>query len=208
MPDVSQRQVGAQFDILDKAVASRYYELNSRQTIARQTYNAFLTDYHQLESYARANSNVPYVARQWLAEEPRYKNVFASLQSRIVESPVRVPYTPALYNSDISISSTSSCKPCCGGGGLAALPGTNYIPGTTTVNQRPGSGTVITSNMPQFPSLGDMLRGLFGVNKPQEVPNIEYPNSPLINESGIFTSIITALIVGAVLYIIHRATKK
>lgn len=207
MPSVQERQIGSNFDILDKAVAGRFFELNSRPTIARQTYNEWLTEYNQLAAYARNNSNVAYVARQWAAEEPRYRGTFATLQAKIVDTPL-VKYTPSLYNSDISIKSGG----CCGCGSdnqLPTLPGTNYTPGTTNIPQRPGT-TIAVSTGSGFPSLGDLLRDLFGTPKAAEVPmiNAPYPDSQLINESGIFSGIITALIVGAILYVIHRATMK
>lgn len=200
--DALVQNTGAQFDIFDKAVANRAHELMARQFIYRQDYDSFKTDYNQLANFARRNSDVAYVARQWADEEPRYRWVDSALQQKIRSG------NPANYDTRISISSTNlgCCDGCSGDSKIPILPyspvgnyGTGYIP---TTGRAGGSQLVYNSAAPT--SLGDMFRDLFG-RKAQ--PTITGNDSQLIDESGIFTGIITALIIGAIFYVIHLITK-
>src|SRR5260370_31338708 len=94
---------GLQFDILDKAVASRGYDLLARTFIYRQDYDSWLRDYNQLASYGENNSDNPYVACQWAAEKPRYANAPSALYAKI-----RVA-NPSNYYTAIYINICSDC---------------------------------------------------------------------------------------------------
>lgn len=191
---------GRQFDILDKAVAARATELYNRQYIARQDYDSWTRDYNQLKSYALANSDNSYVARQWRDEEPRYANVPNWLQGKI-----RVANT-SNYDTSISVSGKNSS---CGCG--SQIPKFDFTPSTYV----PGNGGQIPSRggssytFAGFPgSLGDNARNLFS---PNSVPFFNTPDSgqnKLVKESDILTGIIVALVVGALLWGIHFVTKK
>ncbi len=205
MPSTEERNIGAQFDLLDKALAARSHELLNRSFIYRQDLDSWWTSYNQLEGYANRFSNVGYVARQWRDEKPRYAWVPDALASKVRTA------NPANYDTTISISGSS--KGCCGcGGGGTEVPQLPYAPvgsygaGYTSDLPVRGGTSLFFGGNTSIPSLGDALRDLFG-QKPQPTMTGDYPDSKLIDESGVFTGILTAIIVGAIFYVIHLVTK-
>src|SRR5574341_300152 len=189
------KQRGAQFDILDKALASRLHELLSRDFIYRQDYDHWMTGYNQLAAYARENSDVTYVARQWAMEQKNYQGWPERLAAKIRTA------NPVNYDTTISTSGKSGCDDCWGGSKIPQLPYQGV--GGITINSTP--------MLPRTPtplgggSLGDSIRGLF--NPP---PFFEPPQPPLIQKvkNDTVTGIIVALIVGGILWGVHYLSKK
>lgn len=211
---------GTTFVTLDKAVAGRAQELLARQRLTKYDVQEWLTDYNQLKRFAEANAGDSYVARGWREEEPRYANVVKSMQAKITGetwtptlalTQSRPQYTPRLYDFGMNLNRSNGNGCGCGGGG-SNVPLNNY--GGSTVQPVPSRVTPqlnILSTGNAFPSIGDMLRDLFGVKPtPAVAPVIDasYPDSQLIDQKEIVTGIITAVIVGGVLYVVHRATQK
>jgi hypothetical protein len=196
----AERLIGAQFDILDKAVADRTYYLLNKQFIYPQEYDSWRTSYSQLATFARQYSGVPYVQSQWAMEAPRYAYVPRALEQKIRTA------NPDNYDTRVSVSSgTSSCG--CG----TNVPALAYSPigfSGGSGGFTPGrGGTTIFSESTQPLSLGDMFRDLFS-NK--DIPSIEgeYPESKFIDQSDILKNIITAVVVAGILYLVHRFTMK
>lgn len=197
---------GAQFDILDKAVAARARELLSRDSVSIQDVQEWQTDYAQLAAYGRNNSDVPYVARQWKDEEPRYANVVSWLMQK-VKAPVA--YTPRLYDARIPISGYDGCCGCSDSNQqLPTLPPIdmrgNYGGGVPT-----RAGTIF--NVPG--TVGDGIKNfLFPTAGQFQAPQIplqqEQQQTKLIDPGWISNSVIAAIVIGAVFFVIHYVTKK
>lgn len=197
-----------QFVALDRGVAARYQDLIARASITTYDYNSWMRDYRQLENFAMANSGDKRVARGWAEEQPRYANASRFLQARISDRPA-FNYTPSLYDTRVRVANSDCCGSDCGSNQLAAPPLTSYTPGAAPIFPNRGGTTIFGGDtVTTSPSLGDLLKGLLGMGK--EVPSIDtpYPDSPLLNQVDIFSGIITALIVGGILWFIHKATKK
>lgn len=181
---------GAQFDILDKAVAARFWELYNRPNgIYRQDVDTWRTDYNQLEAYARANSDVPYVARQWRDEEPRYSRAVEFLLTKVRAA------NPSNYDTTIRIHSGGSC-------GGTKIPQLNYTP-----MQIPGSNYApVAGRPPTILSLGDGVRNNFSGGT---LPFFDSPSgfSKEIAKDSM-TGIIVAIVVGAIFWIVHSLSKK
>lgn len=193
----NDKQRGAQFDILDKALASRLHELLARPYIARQDYDFWMTGYRQLEAYARENSDVAYVRSQWEMEQRNYQGWPERLLAKVRTA------NPINYDTSISVSGRGACSssnipqlpysplaiPPSTYGGMPSRGGTNLFFGDTFAPQ----------------TIGDGLRGLFN---PSDIP---FLNPPTITEEikrDTLTGIIVALVVGAVLWGIHSLRKK
>jgi hypothetical protein len=194
-----------QFVSLDRAVSSRYFELVARSCIASQDVDHWLTDYNQLQRFAEQNAGDARIRQGWSEEKPRYVNSQTNLKAKVCErTPIySVPYTPRLYDTSMRVGG------CGGGSGITQPTMTDY--GTTSAPMAPRTPNTINVQGGNYsiPSLGDALKSLLGI-KPIEAPSIngEYPDSPLVDQSEIVTGVITAIVIGAVMYIIHRATKK
>lgn len=196
MPSVTEKAAGRQYDILDKATANRAIELMQRSSIYRQDFDSFITSYNQLDAYARNNSN-SYIAPRWADEIKRYNQVIPILQSKVRTA------DPSNYITSISISGqdpkgVACCNSCTGGG---YTPG-NYGGGGDTILPGRGSNIFVGGNT-QLPSLGDAFRNLFN---PQQEPFLD--NEGLVHGSDIFSNVLTALIVGVILYVIHYVITK
>lgn len=192
----SDKAVGAQFDILDKALAARLHELLARPFIARQDYDAWMTGFNQLRNYANANSNVAYVASQWEMEQRNYQGWPERLLSKVrIANPV---------NYDTSISVRGNRGDC----GCSSIPQLPYSPlqipaGNAGMIPTRGGSTIFLGG--GTPSLGDSARGFF-----DPISSIDLPMPPLLQEikKDTMTGIIVALVVGAILFGIHHLNKK
>lgn len=200
MPTLAEQQ----FVSLDRAVSARYFDLVGRSSIAQQDLDSWWRDYQQLERFAESNSGDARIRQGWSEEKPRYANSYSNLQAKVKPSePFRPRYTPALYNTSIRVGGSS-----CGGKSGITQPTLNEYKGGdfTPVSPRQGTTVNVAPSSYQLPSFGDALRSLFGI-KPIDAPTIDYPDSPLLDQREITTGVITAIVVGAILYVIHRATK-
>lgn len=195
---VQERQLVAMI----QGTANRFHELYARPYISRQDYDSWVRDYNQVENFARQNSGDKRIYQHWYNEEkPRFARSAEFLQSKIRTA------NPANYNTAVSISGGGDCCEC----GSSKIPQLPYAPvgnygggGSGSILPRGGSGVNIFSDSPDI-SIGDMFRDLFGTGGN---PNTgEYPDSKLIDQSGIVSGIITALVVGGILWILHSVTK-
>lgn len=205
MPSPSDRATGAQFDVIDKAVAARARELLSRQSLTLQDVQEWQTDYNQLASFGRLNSSVEYVARQWRDEEPRYANVVQYMMQKVTQP---VKYTPRLYNENLSLSGN-----CCGCS--SEKDGTQLTDkggGGNTIIAPRGSTPFSGTSFPA-PSVGDAIKNFFGlpdvghygtpqISAPQSLGNDPIPTSNLLQY------ILFAGLLAVVLYAVWKVSKK
>lgn len=195
---------GSQFDILDKAVAARAYELYARDWIYREDYDEWNTLYNQLQTFAQRNSNDSYVRSQWAAEEPRYVNA-----PKLLASKIRIA-NPQNYDNAISISGGCGC-----GSKLTPITNSpvNFGPlghdgGLLQRGAIPTRGNQFIFGWPSG-SIGDAARNLFN---PTGVPYITPPSGikQLAENVGhdTLTGILVAITLGVVLWTVHYMTKK
>lgn len=186
---------GKYFDILDKALASRGYELYARPWIARQDYDEWMADYGRLQTFAESNSDNSYVRNQWRDEKPRYVNAPAQLLAK-----VRIA-NPANYDTTIHASSDCGCS------NIPQLP---YSPlSITPGSYGDGAGRSGSNYFFGNPgSLGDNLRTLFSPSSLPFFPNPTDNGNKLIDRSEVASGVLVALIVGAILWAVHYFTKK
>lgn len=192
MPSAQEKLIGAQFDAMDKGVARRATDLMGRQTIAKQTYDEWITDLTQLSDFANQYGAVAYVNKQWTAEIPRYQQIDALISSRVVIA------NPTNYDNRIPITSGGGIGGCGCGDSLNTTP---YQPGNYG---GPGlGGSMYFGGDTLFnPSLGDAIRG-------GQLPYEPFPlPSPLIDKKQVFTQIFIAILIGASLWGFHHLTKK
>lgn len=192
---------GKQFDILDKSLAARGYELLARPWIYRQDYDHWMTSYNQLEKYAEENSDNSYVASQWRDEKPRYANAPSWLLAKVRTA------NPANYNTAISISRRTSCG--CNENCGTKIPQLPYSP----LSIGPGNyGTSAGRGGTNLffgggPSVGDGLRNFFSPSNLPFFPNPQ-DDGKLVDKKEITNGIIVALVVGVILWLVHYLTKK
>lgn len=192
MPSNQERLIGAQFDDLDKGVARRGADLLSRSTIAKQTYDEWITDLNQLADFASQYGGVSYVSSKWSAELPRYQQVDAAMQSRIVVA------NPNNYNPTVSISGGGCCDDC----GKTKIPTLPYTPLGNYGSNGLGSTFFGGDTLFGTPSLGDGLRA--NMIPFQQLPS----NPPLVDKSNFITSLLVAVVFTGILWGVHYATKK
>lgn len=200
MPSSQERLAGAQFDVLDKAVAARAADLMKRQTIPRQTYDEWVTDLTQLSTFANQYSEVAYVAKQWTSEIPRYQQIDNVLSQRITIA------NPANYNPVISVSGGGCCDGCSG----SRIPTLPYSPvgnyGGPSLGGTPlrGSSSIFLGGDTVFnPSVGDLIR-----SNANPIPFQQLPDAPLIDKSSFATQVLVAVVIGLGLWVLHTVTKK
>jgi hypothetical protein len=216
---LADKNTGAQYDILDIAVANRLRDLASRQHITVYDYREFQTDYNQLVNFATMHSDVKYIREKWSTEEPRYAGWPERLRGKIVDEestdylsimPTRKIADPRNYDFTLSLSGGSNngnfpCGPCCGGSDSGK--GIDYKnPNPDKIAPRGGNSFLFAASPGKIDSLGDLFRNLL---TPQDIPLLDtpYPDNPNIDQHEIIKGIITAVIIGGVLYVIHRATQ-
>lgn len=200
MPSSQERLAGAQFDVLDKAVAARAADLMKRQTIPRQTYDEWVTDLTQLSTFANQYSGVSYVAKQWSSEIPRYQQIDNVLSQRITIA------NPANYNPVISVSGGG----CCDGCSSTKIPTLPYSPvgnyGGPSLGGTPlrGSSSIFLGGDTVLnPSVGDLMR-----SNANPIPFQQLPDAPLIDKSSFATQVLVAVVIGLGLWVLHTVTKK
>lgn len=207
---VQADQIGAQYDIISRALSARFYELNQRPFLAQGDVNSWITGYNQLVYFAHNYGNNSYVAKQWRSEEPQYSNVVRTLQAKVRAStnqitiPDRFTPNPANYDARISISGNGTG----GVGGCGCGGKDSSIDTSGDVSRIPARAAtqIVYNGAGGINSLGDIFRDLFST-KP--IPSIQgdYPESKLVDGLSIVSGIITAIVVAGILYIVHRATK-
>jgi hypothetical protein len=200
MPSTQERQIGAQFDILDKATAAHATNLYRKDRIAPQEYQEWLTDYYQVADFGNRYGGVAYVAKQWAAEAPRYVQIMDVLKSKIGVA------NPKNYDTRISISNSGQCCDGCSGTKIPTLPYTpvgNYGGGGGGSNPLRNAGNLFLSGDSNYsPSIGDAMRGA------NPLPFFEPPKKPIIDKTSFWTQILVAIIIGASLFGLHKLTKK
>jgi len=183
-----------QFVILDKAVASRFWELYNRPGgIYRQDVDEWRTDYQQLASFAE-RSNDPAVARGWAEEKPRYARSVEYLMSKVRTA------NPANYDTSIKVK---GCADCDCGSKPTPIPTLSYTP-----MQIPGaSGSPgVPGRSPTILSFGDGLRNMFS---PTPLPFLPEPESlPKEVAKDTMTGVIVAIVVAIIFWGFHFLSKK
>lgn len=181
-----------QFEILDKAVAERFWELYNRPFIYRQDVDQWRTLYNQLERFAESNSGDSWIARGWAEEKPRYANSVANLMSK-----VRVA-NPTNYDTTIKVKGCNGCD--CGKTNIPVLP---YTP----MNIPPGSGgTLVPGRGGTMLSLGDSIRNSYS---PGALPFFDEPDTlPKQIAKDATTGIIVAVVIAIVLWGFHALKKR
>lgn len=181
-----------QFVVLDKAVASRFWELYNRPGgIYRQDVDHWRTDYNQLRNFAET-SNDPAVARGWNEEKPRYSRSLEYLMAKVRTA------NPSNYDTSIKVSGCDGCD-C----GKTKIPQLDYTP----MQIQPGNFSPVGSRPGTILSFNDGVRNNFS---PSPLPFFNNPDMPITKElaKDSLTGIIVALVVGTVLWILHSVTKK
>lgn len=204
-----QDQQGAAFDMLDKQLAARLRQLASQQVVKPVEFSSFVREYQNLETYATMYNNNNYVNKQWRSEKVIYDAWIPKIQAKVHETPgtqtlvpQRPTYTPTLYTLSAFSAMQGGNFSCgsCGGG--------SSQPPSTKVEPRSPTQLALDSNYPAgfIPNVGDLLKRLLEAPPPQTISPIT-PPPPILSSREIASGVITALVVGIIVYVVRRWRK-